>query len=59
MPGLIKVTNIQTGKLKHFEEGGRIIAEVNGKTLIVTKLGLKHGYSVKGETLIRDGSLAW
>lgn len=59
MLGLVEVGSIFTGKLKRFEEGGRIIAEVKGKTLIVTKLGLKRGYSAKGLTLMRNGIQAW
>ena len=59
MTELVKVTDGKTRKLKRFEERGRIIEEVNGKKLIVTELGQKHGCSAKGLTLMQNGFRAW
>jgi len=57
---LLKVTDLRTGKLKRFEgKGGEIIAQVEGKGLIITKYGQKHGFSAQGPTLMQNGLPVW
>ena len=57
---LLKVTDLKTGELKRFEaKEGVVVAQVEGKELVVTEYGRRHDYSARGLTLRQNGLPAW